>query len=117
MIFIGMKKALSILLLTIMLVTSVSAVDLWFKWTPNPTNEMVTSYVIQQASGNSTNFFDVVTAPGTTNVWPIRGLGNGSYKFRLIAVNGVGRSIPSSVLSYPTNTPSQPTNFQIVPGP
>lgn len=112
-----MKKALSILALTVLLVTSVSAVDLWFKWTPNPTNEMVTSYVIQQATGTSTNFVDVVTAPGTTNTWPVRGLGNGSYKFRLVAVNGAGRSVPSSVVSYPTNAPSQPANFQLTPAP
>jgi len=108
-----MKKILSVLFLALFLVTSASALDLWFSWTPNSTNEVVTSYVIQQATGiNSTNFVDVVTAPGTTNVWVVRGLANNSYKFRLVAVNGAGRSVPSNVLSYPTNAPSAPTNFQ-----
>lgn len=93
------------------MVVSASALDLWFSWTPNPTNELVTSYVIQQATGTSTNFVDVVTAPGTTNKWVVRNLGNNSYKFRLVAVNGAGRSGPTPWISYPTNSPSTPTNF------
>lgn len=109
-----MKKTLLILSLAFALVGSASAFDLYFTWTPNGTNEMVTSYVIQQATLPNTNFVDVVTAPGSTNVWPVKSLGNGSYKFRLVAVNGAGRSIPSSELSYPTNAPSQPQSFQFL---
>lgn len=111
MLFMGMKKFILISLLAVMVAFSSSAFDLWFKWTPNPANEAVTSYVIQQATGNSTNFTDVVTAPGTTNLWAVRGLNGSAYKFRLVAVNSAGRSVPSAVLSYPTNSPSTPTNF------
>ena len=112
MLFMGMKKFILISLLAVLTVYSAAALDLWFKWTANPASEAVTSYVIQQATGTSTNFVDVVTAPGNTNVWSVRGLPNGSYKFRLVAVNGAGRSQPSSVLSFPTNTPSAPADFQ-----
>ena len=108
----GMKKIILSMLLALSLVGSASAFDLWFKWTANPSNDLVTSYVIQQAVGTSTNFVDTVTAPGTTNVWVIRSLANGSYKFRIVAVNGAGRSIPSNVLSYPTNAPGAPSDFQ-----
>ena len=107
-----MKKLILTLLLAVSLVGSVNALDLWFKWTANPSTDLVTSYVIQQAIGTSTNFSDVVTAPGNTNAWVVRNLGNNSYKFRLVAVNGAGRSVPSNVLSYPTNSPGQPQDFQ-----
>lgn len=108
-----MKKILSVIFLSVFLVSAASAVDLWFTWTANPTNEMVTSYVIQQAVLPNTNFLDVVTAPGSTNTWPVRSVGNGSYQYRLVAVNGAGRSTPSAAVSYPTNAPSQPQNFQL----
>lgn len=107
-----MKTRLLILALFLTMAFSASALDLWFTWTPNPTNELVTGYVIQQATLPNTNFVDVVTAPGTTNTWPVRNVGNGSYQYRLVAVNGAGRSTPSAVLAYPTNAPSQPQNFQ-----
>lgn len=108
-----MKKTFFALVMALCLVLQASALDLWFTWTPNPSNEAVTGYVIQQATLPNTNFVDVVTAPGTTNVWPVRSLPNGSFKFRVVAVNGVGRSVPSAELVYPTNAPSQPQNFQL----
>jgi predicted phage tail protein len=117
MIFMGMKKLILILSLVVSLAVSASALDLWFTWTKNPASEAVTSYVIQQATGTSTNFVDVVTAPGTTNVWAVKGLGNGSYKFRVVAVNGAGRSQPSTVVSFPTAVPSQPANFALTNAP
>jgi predicted phage tail protein len=117
MIFMSMKKLMLILSLAMFVVVSASALDLWFAWTPNANSEAVTSYVIQQATGTSTNFIDVVTAPGTTNVWAVRGLGNGAYKFRLVAVNGAGRSQPSTVVSFPTNVPSAPANFSLTNAP
>lgn len=113
----GMKKFISILSLAMFIVVSASAFDLWFTWSPNPSSEAVTSYVIQQATGTSTNFIDVVTAPGTTNIWPVRGLKNNSYKFRLVAVNGAGRSTPTAWIAYPTNSPSMPTNFNFTTPP
>jgi len=74
---------------------------------------MVTGYLIQQATGTSTNFVDAVTAPGSTNSWVVRNLNaNNSYKFRLVAVNGAGRSLPSNVLTIPTNAPASPLDFQ-----
>jgi predicted phage tail protein len=117
MIFMGMKKLILILSLVVSMVVSASALDLWFTWTKNPPTEAVTSYVIQQATGTSTNFVDVVTAPGTTNVWSVRGLGNGSYKFRLVAVNGAGRSQPSAIITFPTSSPSQPSGFALTNAP
>lgn len=117
MIFMGMKKLILILSLVMSLVVSASALDLWFTWTKNPPTEAVTSYVIQQATGTSTNFVDVVTAPGTTNVWAVRGLGNGAYKFRIVAVNGAGRSQPSTIVSFPTNVPSAPASFSLTNAP
>lgn len=113
----SMKKLILILSLVVTLAVSASALDLWFAWTPNPSSEAVTSYVIQQATGTSTNFVDVVTAPGTTNVWAVRGLGSGAYKFRLVAVNGAGRSQPSTVISFPTAVPSSPANFSLTNAP
>ena len=113
----SMKKLILISLLSVFLVASAGALDLWFSWTPNPSNEAVTSYVIQQATGTSTNFVDTVTAPGTTNKWVVKGIGNSTYKFRLVAVNGAGRSLPSSVVSFPTNTPSAPADFQLSTAP
>lgn len=118
MIFIGnMSKILPIITLSLLLASTVLATDLWFTWSPNPTNEMVVSYVIQQANLPNTNYFDVVTAPGTTNVWPVRGLTTGGYGFRLVAVNGAGRSVPSLPIYYPTNVPSQPSTFQFTNAP
>jgi hypothetical protein len=89
----------------------VFAGDFWFTWKHNPTNEFVTSYVIEQSKSPNTNFVAVVTISGTTNVGVIKGLTAGTYKFRLVAKNGVGTSKPSSELSYPTNAPSAPLEF------
>ncbi len=117
MLFMGMKKLILIISLAVSMVVSASALDLWFTWTPNPSSEAVTSYVIQQSTGTSTNFVDVVTAPGNTNVWTVKGLGNGSYKFRIVAVNGAGRSQPSTVVTFPTVVPSTPANFALTNAP
>ena len=111
-----MKKLIIITALVLFMLHPVIAmpptVDLWFRWTPNPSIELVTSYVIQKAIGTSTNFVDVTIAPGTTNIWAVKGLTNNTYMFRLIAINGSGRSRPSKELIYPTNAPSSPNQFQ-----
>lgn len=109
-----MKKLIFTSLLALFVAFSASALDLVFKWSANPSNEMVTSYVIQQATGTNVNFNDIVTAPGTTNTWAVKNVNNGLYRFRLVAVNGVGRSVPSVEIAYPTNAPSQPAQFQLI---
>lgn len=106
-----MKKFLSISLTLLFLSSATFAADFWFTWKHNPTNEFVTSYVIEQSKAPSTNFVAIVTVPGTTNVGVVKGLTAGTYKFRLVAKNGAGTSQPSSELSYPTNAPSVPTEF------
>lgn len=110
-----MTKILSVLFSIAFFTSSALALDLAFVWTLNPSNEMVTSYIIQKATLPSPNFVNVVTCAGTTNYGIVKGLGNGSYKFRLVAINGVGQSPPSNELSYPTNTPGSPINFNYAP--
>ncbi len=112
-----MKKLILILTIAASLIASASAIDLWFAWTPNQPAEGVTSYVIQQAVGTSSTFSDVVTAPGNTNRWVIKSVSAGSYKFRLVAVNGIGRSQPSSVILFPSTLPSAPGDFVLTNAP
>ena len=88
-----------------------STYDLWFTWKANPVYESVTSYVVEKATLPNTNFVAVITVSGTTNVAVVKGLSAGSYKFRLIAKNGVGSSGPSNVLDYPTNAPTTVLEF------
>jgi hypothetical protein len=107
-----MKKLFATCLVMAMFVLSVHAYDLWFTWTASPVAENVTSYVLERATLPSTNFIAVVTVSGTTNVGVIKGLTPATYKFRVIAKNGVGSSPPSNVLTYPTNSPSQILDFQ-----
>lgn len=119
-----MKKFVSILVtsMIVLILSSIIAspalgIDLYFTWKANPSAELVTSYVIYQANNiGSTNFGPfrpVSTAPGSTNVWPVRGLSPGTYKFRVVAINGAGGSLPSNEVTYPTNNPSKPLEFQI----
>lgn len=108
-----MKKIFASLFAIMFIAASVSAVNLWFIWDANPESEMVTSYIIQQVKLPATNFVDVVTVIGTTNVGVVKNLKAGTYKFRIVAINGLGRSLPSTEVNYPTNTPTVVTNFQI----
>lgn len=111
-------KRLLFLLLSVMVVTFTiftaeqTTTDLWFTWKASPANEMVTSYVIEQAKLPSTNFVPTVTISGTTNVGVVRGLTAGSYKFRVVAKNAVGSAPPSNEVSYPTNAPFTVLEFQ-----
>jgi hypothetical protein len=111
-----MKKLLLTLSVLVTLTNAWSATnstyDLWVTWRASPAYESVTSYVIEQAKLPSTNFVPVVTIPSTTNVGSIKGLTPGTYKFRVIAKNGVGSSLPSNVLDYPTNSPTPLLEFQ-----
>ena len=106
-----MKKMLLTILTLSVFVSTALSLDLWVTWKPGNTNEFVTSFVVEQAKAPSTNFVAVVTFPGTTNVGVIKGLTSGDYKFRLIAKNSVGSSAPSNVISYPTNAPATPIEF------
>jgi len=101
-----MKKTLFVIATIAFLTTTVLATDLWLTWKPNPSSEMVTSYVIEQAKAPSTNFVPVVTVSGTTNVGVVKGLTAGSYKFRVVAKNAVGSAPPSNEVAFPTNAPS-----------
>ena len=56
-----MKKTLFVIATIAFLTTTVLATDLWLTWKPNPSSEMVTSYVIEQAKAPSTNFVQVVS--------------------------------------------------------
>jgi hypothetical protein len=111
-----MKKILASLIIAATLTFSWSATpityDLWFTWKANPVHESVTSYVIEKATLPSTNFVSVVTVSGTTNVGVVRGLTPGTYMFRVYAKNGVGSSLPSNVLNYPTNPPTPMLEFK-----
>lgn len=111
-----MKKLLfsilAVMFVTFTVLTAESTTDLWFTWRVSPANEMVTSYVIEQAKAPSTNFVPVVTVVGTTNVGVVKGLTAGSYKFRVVAKNAVGSAPPSNEISYPTNNPAAVVEFQ-----
>ena len=86
--------------------------DLWFIWKANPPSESVLNYVIEKATAPNTNsFIPVVTISSTTNVGVVKGLTPGTYRFRLVAKNGVGSSLPSNILNYPTNAPSTAAEF------
>ena len=108
----SMKKIFSTVLVLVMITLTMSAVDIWFTWSPNPPEEFVTSYVIQQKNMALTNaqFIPVVTVK--TNEGTVKGVGAGIWAFRVVAINGVGTSAPSSVVTVPTNAPSMPQGFQ-----
>lgn len=111
-----MKKLFATILilaaLTFAWAATPSTYELWFTWKASPAYESVTNYVIEQVKLPNTNFVPVVTISGTTNVGVVRGLTAGTYKFRVVAKNGVGSSPPSDVLNYPTNSPSTLLEFQ-----
>jgi len=111
-----MKKILSIICILFISVAAF-AVDIPFTWKFNPTSDMVTSYVIEYARPGTinSNFIAVLTLSGTTNGAIVRNLPLGTYKFRLIAKNGVGSSLPSEEISVPTNAPTIPLEFKITP--
>lgn len=111
-----MKKLLSTI--CVLLVTAaVFAVDLPFTWKFNPTSDMVTSYVIEYSRPGTvnSNFVALLTLPGTTNSAVARNLPLGTYKFRLVAKNGVGSSLPSEEIVVPTNAPTIPLEFKLTP--
>lgn len=107
-----MKTFMAIYL--IMAALSVGAYDLWFTWTASPAADVVSNYVIEQAKLPNTNFVAVVTVSGLTNVGVVKGLATSSkYQFRIVAKNMAGASLPSNVVTFPTNAPSQISDFQL----
>lgn len=113
-----MKKILSAVF-ALFISASVFAVDIPFTWKFNPISDMITSYVIEYARPGTvnSNFVAVVTILGTTNSAVVKNLPLGTYKFRLIAKNGIGSSVPTQEIMVPTNAPSTPLEFRIVPTP
>jgi hypothetical protein len=108
-----MKKMLSTLIVAAMMfVASAAAIDLNCQWKANPTNEMVTSYVVEMAKDtpNFTNFIPVVTVT-TTNA-TVRGVTT-SCALRVVAKNIQGTSGPSNVDKYPKVAPTVPVQFII----
>lgn len=104
---------LSALILAVTLfVTSATAVDLTCQWKANPTNEMVSSYVVEIAKDtpNFTNFVPVVTVM-TTNA-TVRGITT-SCALRVVAKNIAGTSGPSTSDKYPKVAPTVPVQFII----
>ncbi len=104
-----MKKLIG-LIGALVLATTVCAVDVKLGWDLNPPHEMVDKYVIYQAKGTNISFVPVVTVPGTTNVGVVKGLSLGTYRFIVIAKNGIGMAPPSNEISIPTNSPTPTKN-------
>lgn len=92
--------------------------DVWFKWTLNPPEQAVTSYVIEQAkTAPYTNFIPIVTVSPLTNIGVVKGQTAAYAKYRIVAKNINGSAPPSNEVSWPTNLPSATTGFQIIPKP
>jgi hypothetical protein len=111
-----MKKILNIIIVLILTVSVCFgySVDIWLGWKSNPTEELVTKYIIYQAKLPSTNFIPVVTVAGTTNAGKVRITSPGTYQFKVLAVNGVGSSGLSDEVQVPDVFPSIPTNFSFL---
>lgn len=113
-----MKKLLMALCLFVALSKKVCAADIDFSWTPNPSAEMVSSYIIEyKRLPGVTNWTLLTSFPGTTNLATIKNLQAGyKYEFRAFAVNAVGKGTnQSTVILLPTNSPSVVSNFTGTP--
>lgn len=114
-----MKKIILTSLIFISLIFNVKSAgyvaDIFLQWTANPTNQLVTKYLIYQAIQPNTNYVPVVTVVGT-NYGKVRVMTPGTYNYKITAINTNGESLQSdfivvSVLN-PTNIfPSIPTNL------
>jgi hypothetical protein len=108
-----MKKIILSAIAGLFAVASAVAADVTLAWDPSPTNELVTAYVVYQATGTSTNFTPVLTVVNTnftvaatatvTNLTP------GVYKFYVTAKNIWNlESVPSNTVQTPAAKPSAP---------
>ena len=105
-----MKKLFTTIGIITALAVTVFATDIKLQWDLNPPAEMVSKYVIYQATSTNGAFTPVVTIPGTTNVGSVKGLTSGFYRFIVIAQNSIGNSPPSNEVSIPTNSPAAAKN-------
>jgi hypothetical protein len=80
--------------------------DVWFTWTPNPTNELVTGYRIEYKKFPVvTNWTFITFVNSSTNIAIVKGIQMGYiYNFRAFAVNtfGIGTNL-SNIIQIPTN--------------
>jgi len=107
-----MKKLILSSLVLMAFTIGVLAVDLTFSWKANSTNELVTAYTIEQAKDTyMTNFAPIITVTGT-NIGVVKNVNVGA-KYRVVAKNVAGTSGPSNTAMYPTNAPSNPTEFKL----
>jgi hypothetical protein len=104
-----MKKTIG-LIIGMLTAVAVYAVDVKLGWEANPPQEMVEKYVIYQARGTNVSFVPVVTVLGTTNVGVVKNLTPGTYRFVVVAQNGIGNAPPSNEVMVPTNAPTATKN-------
>lgn len=104
----NMKKTIGLIIGMLAAVT-VYAVDVKLGWDLNPAHEMVDKYVIYQARGTNASFTPVVTVLNT-NVGVVKNLTPGTYRFIVVAQNGVGIAPPSNEVMVPTNSPTATQN-------
>lgn len=103
-----MKKTIGLIIGMLAAVT-VYAVDVKLGWDLNPVHEMVDKYVIYQAKGTNASFVPTVTVMNT-NVGVVKNLTPGTYRFIIVAQNGVGVAPPSNEVLVPTNAPTATRN-------
>lgn len=103
-----MKKTIGLIIGMLAAVT-VYAVDVKLGWDLNPVHEMVDKYVIYQAKGTNASFVPAVTVLNT-NVGIVKNLSPGTYRFIIVAQNGVGVAPPSNEVMVPTNAPTATQN-------
>lgn len=104
-----MKKKLGLLIIGMLTAVAAYAVDVKLGWDLNPVHEMVDKYVIYQAKGTNASFVPVVTVLNT-NVGVVKNLVPGTYRFIVVAQNGVGIAPPSNEVMIPTNVPTATQN-------
>jgi hypothetical protein len=108
-----MKRLFILFLAIVGTIGMVHAANVTLGWDLNPADEMIEKYFIYQASG--TNSFTLLTTiPGTVNLYTIRNVVPGKYRFMILATNAVGTSVPSSEIVIPTKSPSKVTNIRSV---
>jgi hypothetical protein len=110
-----MKKILTMTLtiLGFVVIVNAQSYDLSLRWTANPPAQMVTKYIVFQATGKNTNFIPVVTAVGT-NFAKVRVNSPGLYQYKIWAVNGVTNSAMSEAVQVPKDAPSTPPQPEVI---
>ena len=111
----SMKKLFVILLTLVTFggIVNAQSYDISLRWSNNPPIQMVSKYIVHQATGTSTNFIPVVTANGT-NFAKVRVNSPNTYKFKIQAVNGVTNSPLSSFVQVPQVPPTTPAEPEVL---